>query len=385
MPRETSGGFYVLANIANNATISSQVEGHVIYLAPGGEPHLQSPDANDVTVIGTSNGSQMNSNSRSGEASLEPHYLTPQEASTNHYDALQRSERDSEALNVYNEGFDYYDRPIEATGGRRPSDALPLVPTVCLPGSGDTLGYVQLLDERGNSIPVVGASDVLPLVPTVHPPGSGDTTGFVQLLDERENPIPVVGASYARPLLSTVHPPGRGDTPGYVQLLDERGNPIPLVDASDALPLVSTVHPPGSGDTPGYVQLFDERGNPIPVVEASDALPLVPTVCLPGSGDIPGYIQLLDERENPIPVVGASYALPLLSTVHPPGRGDTPGYVQLLDERGNLIPRVNALGYIIMDSRPVAGVGETIDSKKHVYSSKVVIGSTRNIDTQSFE
>ncbi|GFN74440.1 hypothetical protein PoB_000094600 [Plakobranchus ocellatus] len=188
------------ANKPNNATISSQVEGHVTYLAPGGEPHHQSPDANDVTVIGTSNGSQMNSNSRSGEASLEPHYLTPQEASTNHYDALQRSERDSEVLNVYNEGFDYYDRPIEVNGGRRPNDALPLVPTVC-----------------------------------------------------------------------------------------------------------------------------------------------------------------------------------------PPGSGDTPGYIQLLDERRNHIPRVNALGYIIMDSRPVAVVGETIDSKKHVYSSKVVIGSTRNTDTQSFE
>ncbi|GFO48339.1 hypothetical protein PoB_007484400 [Plakobranchus ocellatus] len=230
------------ANIANDATKSPQVEGHVKYLTPSGEPDHQSPDANDVTVIGTSNGSQLNSNSRSGGASLElhdltpqeispePHYLTLQEASTNHYDALQRSERDSEALNVYREGFDHYDRPIEAKGGRRPNDALPLVPTVHPPGSGDTPGYVQLLDERGNPIPVVDASDALPLVPTVCPPGSGNIPGYVQLLDERGNSTPVVDASDALPLAPTVHPPGLEDTPGYVQLLDEQKNPTPLVD-----------------------------------------------------------------------------------------------------------------------------------------------------------
>ncbi|GFO02973.1 hypothetical protein PoB_002947800, partial [Plakobranchus ocellatus] len=195
------------ANFANDATISSQVEGHLTHLAPGGKPDHQSPYANDAKTIGTSveghvtylapggkpdyqspyandaktidtstkghmtylapgdhqspyandvisrsNGSQLNSNSRSGKASVEPNDLTPQEASTNHYDALQRSERDSEVLHVYNEGFDHYDLPVEATGGREPSDALPLVLTVCPPGSEDTPGYVQLLDERENPI-----------------------------------------------------------------------------------------------------------------------------------------------------------------------------------------------------------------------------------------
>ncbi|GFN94051.1 hypothetical protein PoB_002055700 [Plakobranchus ocellatus] len=92
------------ANFANDATISSQVEGHVTYLAPGGKPDYQSPYANDAKTIDTSTEDHMT-------------YLAP-----------------------------------GATGGREPSDALPLVPTVCPPGSEDTPGYVQLLDERENPI-----------------------------------------------------------------------------------------------------------------------------------------------------------------------------------------------------------------------------------------